>query len=276
MIESKTKYKGLMRIGVILLSAFLIFSSLGLRSYAASKSETVTKTFNSIEVAEEYAPKETITLHGDTYALKSHKVKKTKSEYEYTYKEENPFSFSADSEREFKQKNGKTVKGTLKETKEGDMYKLSISLPATFRGSAGSSYFIFGDSKVIWSLDSNRPVWETCEKDILNYLNLDSSIYGVTGGEWTGDSTSGTVRTRTAVFSGTKNVRDYTASYDVSGDPNYEVKVVSTYEKVEDEDTGLSLATKILIGVGALVIASAIATLIYLFSKRRKEEDDEE
>lgn len=288
MITKQTKYSMLKQVGVIILSVFLLFSCLlgcvGSAYASTSKDKTVTKTFQSLEDAKAYEPSKTIDENGDEYELVSSDIKEPQNVYSYTYRSEEPFSFKADQEKSFTLDNGKTATGKLVSTSPGNIYRVKIEMPAKFHGPANSKYYILGEKKVFWNLNAAAPECNGYEDDILSHLKLDKKNYRVTGGYWTSDTTKGNVRTRTAVFTGTKGVRDYTATYDVSSSPNYEVKVISKYKLVEDEEIelakpheeeGMSLAMKILIGVGIAVIAAAIASLLYYFAKRRREESDE-
>ena len=122
----------------------------------------------------------------------------------------------------------------------------------------------------LWPYNANAPVWSGYQSDILTYLNLDASAYRITGGSWTSSRVSGNTLIRTARFTGTSNVCDYTAKYVDGSDADgytanavylspYKVKAIATYEQA-----GLTTMQKVLIGAGILIIAIVIDLILYL------------
>lgn len=208
------------------------------------------------------------------------KYTKTPTEEIYVYEARDPYSFTADENREFETAEGETVKGTLKETIKGNIYKSSVNIPGRFSGAAESEYFYFVGTGNLWPLNTNAPIWKGYETDILTYLGLNPESYGITGGRWTSKSNSNGVITRTASFTGTKNVCDYSCVYSIEGGSDtytanatysgYMIKAITTYEPY------MSLAKKILIGAGFGVFAIAFATILAWIVKRKNKEEEEE
>ena len=130
------------------------------------------------------------------------------------------------------------------------------------------------------------PSFATSSSMVLNIFSkirpaaaLDSE-YRITGGSWTSSRVSGNTLIRTARFTGTSNVCDYTATYVDGSDADgytanavylspYKVKAIATYEQA-----GLTTMQKVLIGAGILILAIVIALILY-FLKRKKREDEE-
>lgn len=205
------------------------------------------------------------------------KFEKNKKEGIYVYSARDPKNFKADQTRVVKDKDGNTFTGTLASVSKGAIYRKPITIDGEFKGDIGSQYFYFANTGTLWPYNANAPVWNGYQADILNYLNLDASAYRITGGSWTGSRVSGNTLIRTARFTGTSNVCDYTATYEDGTDADgytanavylspYKVKAIATYEQA-----GLTTMQKVLIGAGILVLAIAIALILY-FLKRKKEE----
>lgn len=197
----------------------------------------------------------------------------------YVYEAKNPFSFNADSERTLLDQEGKEFTGTLENVVRGNIYNLKVTMPAKFIGDDDVEYFYFANTKSLWKINATAPNWKGYENDILSYLNLDNKIYSISGGEWTGKTTSNGKTTRSANFFGNQKVADYTATY-TSGDGElgkynakavyespYIVKAVASYDE--------SHLVLILTGAGLLVGAGALATILYFLAKRKKEEEVE-
>ena len=218
-----------------------------------------------------------VTFTLDTDATK---FEKNKKEGIYVYSARDPKNFKADQTRVVKDKDGNTFTGTLASVSKGAVYRKPITIEGEFKGDVGSQYFYFANTGTLWPYNSNAPVWNGYQADILNYLNLDASAYRITGGSWTSSRVSGSTLIRTARFTGTSNVCDYTATYEDGTDADgytanavylspYKVKAIATYEQA-----GLTTMQKVLIGAGILVLAIAIALILY-FLKRKKREDEE-
>ena len=94
------------------------------------------------------------------------KYTKTPTEEIYVYEARDPYSFTADENREFETAEGETVKGTLKETIKGNIYKSSVNIPGRFSGAAESEYFYFVGTGNLWPLNTNAPIWKGYETDI--------------------------------------------------------------------------------------------------------------
>lgn len=208
------------------------------------------------------------------------KFEKNKKEGIYVYSARDPKNFKADQTRAVKDKDGNTFTGTLASVSKGAIYRKPITIDGEFRGDVGSQYFYFANTGTLWPYNANAPVWNGYQADILNYLNLDASAYRITGASWTGSRVSGNTLIRTARFTGTSNVCDYTATYEDGTDADgytanavylspYKVKAIATYEQA-----GLTIMQKVLIGAGILVLAIAIALILY-FLKRKKREEEE-
>lgn len=208
------------------------------------------------------------------------KFEKNKKEGIYVYSARDPKNFKADQTRAVKDKDGNTFTGTLASVSKGAIYRKPITIDGEFRGDVGSQYFYFANTGTLWPYNANAPVWNGYQADILNYLNLDASAYRITGASWTGSRVSGNTLIRTARFTGTSNVCDYTATYEDGTDADgytatavylspYKVKAIATYEQA-----GLTIMQKVLIGTGILVLAIAIALILY-FLKRKKREEEE-
>lgn len=208
------------------------------------------------------------------------KFEKNKKEGIYVYSARDPKNFKADQTRAVKDKDGNTFTGTLASVSKGAIYRKPITIDGEFRGDVGSQYFYFANTGTLWPYNATAPVWNGYQADILNYLNLDASAYRITGGSWTSSRVSGNTLIRTARFTGTSNVCDYTATYEDGTDADgytanavylspYKVKAIATYEQA-----GLTTMQKVLIGAGILVLAIAIALILY-FLKRKKREEEE-
>lgn len=218
-----------------------------------------------------------VTFTLDTDATK---FEKNKKEGIYVYSARDPKNFKADQTRAVKDKDGNTFTGTLESVSKGAVYRKPITIDGEFRGDVGSQYFYFANTGTLWPYNATAPVWNGYQADILNYLNLDASAYRITGASWTGSRVSGNTLIRTAGFTGTSNVCDYTATYEDGTDADgytatavylspYKVKAIATYEQA-----GLTTMQKVLIGAGILVLAIAIALILY-FLKRKKREEEE-
>lgn len=208
------------------------------------------------------------------------KFEKNKKEGIYVYSARDPKNFKADQTRAVKDKEGNTFTGTLESVSKGAVYRKPITIEGEFRGDVGSQYFYFANTGTLWPYNASAPVWNGYQADILSYLNLDASAYRITSGSWTGSRVSGNTLIRTARFTGTSNVCDYTATYVDGTDADgytanavylspYKVKAIATYEQA-----GLTTMQKVLIGAGILVLAIAIALILY-FLKRKKREEEE-
>ena len=205
---------------------------------------------------------------------------KAPTEEIYVYEARDPYSFGADQTRQFKTADGKEVKGTLKETRKGSIYKLPVNIPGKFTGEADAEHFYFAGTGNLWPLNTNAPIWKGYEQDILTYLDLNPRSYTITGGKWTSINNSNGYITRTASFTGTKNVCDYSCAYSIEGGSDtytanatysgYMIKVITTYESY------MSLAKKIAIGVGFGVLAIAFATILAWIVKRKNKQEEEE
>lgn len=218
-----------------------------------------------------------VTFTLDTDATK---FEKNKKEGTYVYTARDPKSFKADQTRAVKDQNGNTFTGKLESVTKGAIYRKPITIDGEFRGSVGTQYFYFANTGTLWPYNANAPVWNGYQSDILTYLNLDASAYRITGGSWTSSRVSGNTLIRTARFTGTSNVCDYTAKYVDGSDSDgytanavylspYKVKAIATYEQA-----GLTTIQKVLIGAGILILAIVIALILY-FLKRKKREAEE-
>jgi hypothetical protein len=218
-----------------------------------------------------------VTFTLDTDATK---FEKNKKEGTYVYTARDPKSFKADQTRAVKDQNGNTFTGKLESVTKGAIYRKPITIDGEFRGSVGTQYFYFANTGTLWPYNANAPVWNGYQSDILTYLNLDASAYRITGGSWTSSRVSGNTLIRTARFTGTSNVCDYTAKYVDGSDSDgytanavylspYKVKAIATYEQA-----GLTTMQKVLIGTGILILAIVIALILY-FLKKKKREDEE-
>lgn len=206
------------------------------------------------------------------------KFEKNKKEGIYVYSARDPKNFKADQTRAVKDKDGNTFTGTLESVSKGAVYRKPITIDGEFRGDVGSQYFYFANTGTLWPYNASAPVWNGYQADILAYLNLDASAYRITGGSWTGSRVSGNTLIRTARFIGTSNVCDYTATYVDGTDGDgytanavylspYKVKAIATYEQA-----GLTTMQKVLIGAGILVLAIAIALILYFLKRKKREE----
>lgn len=206
------------------------------------------------------------------------KFEKNKKEGIYVYSARDPKNFKADQTRAVKDKDGNTFTGTLESVSKGAVYRKPITIDGEFRGDVGSQYFYFANTGTLWPYNASAPVWNGYQADILNYLNLDASAYRITSGSWTGSRVSGNTLIRTARFIGTSNVCDYTATYVDGTDGDgytanavylspYKVKAIATYEQA-----GLTTMQKVLIGAGILVLAIAIALILYFLKRKKREE----
>lgn len=206
------------------------------------------------------------------------KFEKNKKEGIYVYSARDPKNFKADQTRAVKDKEGNTFTGTLESVSKGAVYRKPITIDGEFRGDVGSQYFYFANTGTLWPYNASAPVWNGYQSDILAYLNLDASAYRITGGSWTGSRVSGNTLIRTARFIGTSNVCDYTATYVDGTDGDgytanavylspYKVKAIATYEQA-----GLTTMQKVLIGAGILVLAIAIALILYFLKRKKREE----
>lgn len=205
------------------------------------------------------------------------KYTRNPSEETYVYQRQDPYSFKPDQEKSFTI-DGRPLTGTLKETSKGGIYKQPVTFPGKFTGDEGSRYFYFANTGSLWPLNTAAPTWQGYEKDILTYLGLNPSTYGITGGRWTGENSSSGNLIKTATFSGTKNVCDYTCVYTVQGGDDtytanavysgYKVKAIMTYEPY------MSLKTKIMIGAAIGIAAIAIAAILYFLKRKKKDEKE--
>ena len=208
------------------------------------------------------------------------KFEKNKKEGTYVYTARDPKSFKADQTRAVKDQNGNTFTGKLESVTKGAIYRKPITIDGEFRGAVGTQYFYFANTGTLWPYNANAPVWNGYQSDILTYLNLDASAYRITGGRWTRARVSGNTLIRTARFTGSSTVCDYTAKYVDGSDSDgytanavylspYKVKAIATYEQA-----GLTTVQKVLIGAGILILAIVIALILY-FLKRKKREEGE-
>lgn len=248
------------------------------------KPDTVEKTAEVKGLKEEKAPKtRAFTIDGKKVKLFLNASKttytKVPAEEKYVYQAEDPYTFKPDQSRSFQNEGGQTVTGTLKDTVKGSIYKKAITIPGRFTGEEGAKYFYFANTGNLWPLNTSAPTWQGYERDILTYLGLNPASYGITGGRWTGETYSGGNVIKTASFSGTKNVCDYTCTYTVQGGEDiytanavysgYKVKAIMTYELY------MSLKTKIMIGAAIGIAAIAIAAILYFLKRKKKDEKEQ-
>lgn len=248
------------------------------------KPDAVEKTAEVKGLKEEKAPKtRAFTIDGKKVKLFLNASKttytKVPAEEKYVYQAEDPYTFKPDQSRSFRNEGGQTVTGTLKDTVKGSIYKKAITIPGRFTGEEGAKYFYFANTGNLWPLNTSAPTWQGYERDILTYLGLNPASYGITGGRWTGETHSGGNVIKTASFSGTKNVCDYTCTYTVQGGEDiytanavysgYKVKAIMTYEPY------MSLKTKIMIGAAIGIAAIAIAAILYFLKRKKKDEKEQ-
>lgn len=203
---------------------------------------------------------------------------KNPAEQTYVYQARDPENFAPDQSRQFSNAEGVVVIGKLKDTKKGRLYPKTITIPGRFYGDEGAKYFYFANTGHLWPLNTSAPTWQGYEKDILSYLGLNPNSYKITGGRWISESRSGGTITKTASFSGTQTVCDYTCTYSVAdGGDTYTAKAVYSGYLVKATmiyEEEMSLMTKVIyVGAGLLVIAVATAIIIFLLKhKKRKEQ----
>lgn len=249
------------------------------------KPDAVAQTVQLKGLKDEKAPQtKTFTVNGEKVKLyldaKKTTYTKNPSEETYVYQARDPNTFKPDGTRSFTSDDGKNLTGTLKDTAKGNIYQKAITIPGRFTGEEGAKYFYFANTGNLWPLNTSAPTWQGYEKDILTYLGLDPGSYRITGGRWTAESRSGGNVIKTASFSGTKNVCDYTCTYSIQGGDDtytadavysgYKVKAIMIYEPY------MTLTQKILIGAAIGIAAVAIAAILYFLKRRRRQEETEE
>lgn len=133
----------------------------------------------------------------------------------------------------------------------------------------------------------NTPLWNGYQRDIKEYLGLNGNDYSILGGTFTSENTlvdeSTNLHQRTAIYRGSKIVPYYLATYQFNGEDDlkehegeityvadgyYRTNADATYTVTE------SLMAKILkYGVGILVLGTAVALILFLLQKKKKEEN---
>lgn len=187
--------------------------------------------------------------------------------------------------------NGKsvTVKGKFvnKERINGRGTK-PFTVNAKFFGGRDVEYYVLDGINV--PNNPNTPTWKGYEKAILNSLGLNPKIYTITGGAWSGDYkvNSEGEEYRNAVFNGVRTINSWNVYYKENVTENspwaFFYKATAQYSNLENaaaiklsityEKVGMSLLTKILIGVGAFIIgAVALSVILMLLRKKRKNEE---
>ncbi len=165
----------------------------------------------------------------------------------------------------------KTVSGT---------YNVPFSIPAKFYGDAETMLYEINGTEYD---AANAPIFTGFNNVICDYLNIDTGMYNITNGEWSGDFyTDNEGRSvRNATFTGLQRSSTYTATYRANSynatavyedlDANEEMVISATYDIEKD---GLSTIEKIIIGACAFAIALAAVLIIYVISKKGKEKEE--
>ncbi len=192
-------------------------------------------------------------------------------------------------------KNRNEVPGTI--TKDGYTLNLegvssrnkleSFSAPARFFSyEKNASTYIFNGKKVEIG---NSPIWSGYENDIKNYLGINGASYSITGGSFTTENTlideASSLYERTAIFTGTRNVPYYLATYIYDGESNDKNEYTAnvdyiangkweTVANVTYEAENSLFKTILTYGAGIGVGAIAAAAVIFLLKKKKKNKAD--
>ena len=133
----------------------------------------------------------------------------------------------------------------------------------------------------------NTPLWDGYQRDIKEYLGINGNDYSILGGTFTSENIlvdeSTNLHQRTAIYRGSKIVPYYLATYQFNGEDNLKehegeiTYVADGYYKTNADVTYTvteSLMAKILkYGLGILVLGTAVALILFLLKKKKKEDN---
>lgn len=242
--------------------------------YAGEKDSEIKKEFK--DLTEKKAPEE-IKEKGKTYILSKADYEDTSFESKKEYRGDKKPDFP---ETDVIDKDGKKYEAVLKDVKESvsTAYDTPFSVPGKFYGEEGIESYMLKGKRVP---AVNAPSFSGYRAEVLNYLDLDPSIYRIDSGRWQGgyytDANGETVRN--AVFTGYRKGTIYTATYEArsyTANAVYTASGDNTYEfiaEVEYERQGFSTVAKVLIGAGLFILAVAISFFIAFMKKRKKNDD---
>lgn len=158
----------------------------------------------------------------------------------------------------------------------------SFSAPAVFTAPylETTKYSFNGEIVTI----TGEPKWSGYESDVKVYLGINGNEYNITGGSWNGEAVyDGEKYTRKAIYTGTKTVPLYVATFTETDATAELYEADITYEGIDGEATvkaictyeehGLSTAAKAIVGV--LLLAGLIVLILYILSRRKNKEESE-
>lgn len=240
--------------------------------YIHNKPKTIKKKYKDLTEKE---VEKKINLGGQEYKLNNVKYDKktvTKTDTYSNYITEPQIPKEKDIEIE----DGKTVKGTLKNTERNlsSTYNVPFTMPAKFYGSEGTEVYVLNGKEIS---SYNAPEFRNYPNEILNYLNLDGNIYRIDRGAWQGGYYNENGQTvRNAVYSGMQKSNIYTATYEYEtfyATATYEnLDLVDSTLKVTYEKIGLTRTQKILIA-GAVVFTALLISLILFILKKKSNKE---
>lgn len=169
-------------------------------------------------------------------------------------------------------------------------WRADVSIPITF-SLYDADYYALGDKLIPFNDD--KPMLQGYENDLLNELNLDTSLYRITDVNWVGEPyTAGEVTYRDAVATGERYCANYIATYEdtvslpdasgykgvavyktevevLSGETQYTVKATALYEI----DNTMKMIVTISIMLALFIIL--IVIILYLIAKKRRDKKKE-
>lgn len=161
--------------------------------------------------------------------------------------------------------------------KSEKIVKENVNLPARFYGEPSTNIYKF-NGKFVSLANPNSPIWSTFNTDVRAYLNLGNEYELLDGAFTTGyiqgsngyyrQASYRAIRTTPVIEATYESEDEYTYIY-AGKDKKVKARVIVIYELIKDY-------TPVVIGAGGLVLALAIAGIIFLLMKRRKKENEDE
>ena len=153
----------------------------------------------------------------------------------------------------------------------------SFTAPAAFYSPSENGNRYSFNGKVV-SVSASSPTWDGYEDDVKEYLGLSGRTYKINGGTWNGDASfDGTNHVRHATYSGIRTTPLFVATYRepetalCAADITYcgyngkgKVRAIAEYDRV------FPAPDTIKIGAALLLLALAIAAMLFLIGKKRK------
>ena len=238
-----------------------------------SKKGSITKNIKFTNLKNKELPG-TKEIDGKTLFLdkKNTIFDKKKQKAYYIYKARNPYNFNPEKQMELKDETGAKFIGVLKDMQKGNIYKNQENVIGTFKGTKNTEYYVFPNTGKMYALNNDYPKWKGYEKDILEYLNLNTDDYSIVNSEWIEQYNNGI---RRANFTLNINVCDYRCTYVNEADniftanatyiSPYKVKAIISYEKEK-----IDVKDMVIIGASVLIVFGvAISSILFILRKKR-------